>query len=50
MSNASPRSWVVSSPLKELLQGDEDIRVDEGREVELRRLSGRQRVYEVLWE
>ena len=40
----------VSSQLRELLQGDEDVVFGEERDVELRGLSGRQRVYGVRWE
>ena len=41
---------LVSSLLKELTESAGDIRFGEGREVELKGLSGGQRVFIVAWE
>lgn len=41
---------LVSSLLKELTESAGDIRFGEGREVELKGLSGGQRVFVVAWE
>ncbi len=41
---------LVSSLLKELTEGTRQVTFGRGREVELKGLSGAQRVYEVMWE
>jgi len=38
-----------AGPLKELTESSGDLRLDDGREVELKGISGRQCVYEVGW-
>ena len=48
-SQANGGEVLASSLLKELTESDGEIAFGEGREVELKGLSGKHRVYEVVW-
>jgi hypothetical protein len=41
---------LVSSLLKDLVEGAPDLRFDEGRDTELKGLSGSHRVFSLEWE